>query len=156
MKKVSFLAGRWEGTEWVLMQDGRRQTCESSDLAEARLNGTVFLFQGTVKVKTSPETDPIVVYEGIGVLSYDVSTQHYRLLHFGTDGSYEDYECRLAGKTLHCERRDKENVLVRVTLGVDDAGRWIEGGEQSQDGKNWRETFGTQMSKVAAGPGGGQ
>lgn len=156
MSKVGFLQGRWEGTERVMMQDGRRQDCLSSDFAEAKLNGTVILFQGTLKVRMSPGTDPIIVYEGIGILSYDENAQNYRLVHFGSDGSNEAYECKLSGKTLLCERRDRDYSFVHITLGVDDMGRWIERGERSEDGKKWHDTFSTQMSKTAMRSNSGQ
>ncbi len=152
INRVGFLAGRWEGTECVLMPDGKRQDCLSSDFAEAKLNGTVLVFEGVLKVKISPETNPLVVYEGLGILSFDENAQKYRLQHFGTDGITEVYECILSGKTLQCERRDKENAFVRVFLGVDNTGQWSERGERSQDGKTWHETFVTQMSKVGVHP----
>jgi hypothetical protein len=148
IKKAGFLAGYWEGTEWILMPDGRKQNCIAADTAEFKLNGTLILFRGGIKVKISPEAAPFVVYEGIGILTYDENLEKYRLTHFGTDGACEIYECTLSGRALHCERRDKDNAFVRITLGVDESGRWIERGERSQDGKTWTETFETQMSKA--------
>jgi len=148
IKKAGFLAGCWEGTEWVLMPDGRKQNCIAVDSAEFKLKGTLLVFQGGLKVKISAEAVPFVVYEGMGILSYDENLEKYHLTHFGTDGAYEIYECILSGKSLHCERRDKDNALLRITLGVDEAGRWIEKGERSQNGKTWIETFETQMSKT--------
>ncbi len=149
IKKIEFLTGNWKGTEWVLTPDGMKRNVESYDFAETKLKGTVILFQGAVKVKISESGDPMTVYEGLGLLSYNENTQKYRLQHFGSDGSYEDYECSLTGKTLFCEQKDKNNTTRRITIMVDDAGRWIEKGERLQDGRTWTQFFETQMDKTA-------
>jgi hypothetical protein len=51
IKKVEFLTGEWKGTEWVMSADGMKRNVESYDFAENKLNGTVILFQGKLKVK---------------------------------------------------------------------------------------------------------
>ncbi|MFI5143954.1 MAG: hypothetical protein ACHQJ4_00030 [Ignavibacteria bacterium] len=150
LKKIEFLTGNWKGTEWILTPDDMKRNVESTDIAEFKLNGTVILFQGTVKVKMPGSSDPVTVYEGIGLLSYDENIQKYRLQHFGSDGSYADYECILTDKTLVCESKDTKNIITRVTIGLDDSGFWKEKGERSEDGTTWNQYFETRMEKIPA------
>ena len=147
--KVEFLTGNWMGSEWLITPDGMKRTVESTDIAETKLNGTVILFQGGVKAKFSESGDPVVVYEGLGMLSYNDKTQKYRLQHYGTDGSYADYQCTLNGKTLLCEQADNSGTINRVTISVDENGQWVEKGERSLEGNQWLQYFETTMSKVA-------
>ena len=49
---------------------------------------------------------------------------------------FEAYEFILFGKSLVCQRRDKENSFVRITLGVNDTGHWVQRAMLSGLGEN--------------------
>jgi hypothetical protein len=63
-------------------------------------------------------------------------------------GHWTGDDCQLTGRGLLCERRDGADILNRVTIGVDEAGRWVERGERSRDGATWTTYFETEMSRT--------
>jgi hypothetical protein len=54
MGKVSFLAGRWEGSGWFQMGPGPKQEFTQTEVVEPKLDGLVFLVEGIGTSKADP------------------------------------------------------------------------------------------------------
>lgn len=139
MKKLHYMAGRWEGTGWM-ERDGRRTTFTGSETIQSKLNGLVLLVEGKFTGKAPDKEEEVVVHETLGVLSFDQRANTHRFRTYLANGISGDHEVKLIEGGWQWGFQFPAGA-VRYTIKVDKPDEWSEVGEFSADGKTWKQVF---------------
>src|SRR5688572_12803039 len=82
MKPFAFWAGHWQGEGSIQMGPGEPKKSKVDEHLEFKLDGTVLLIEGMGK--SVPENN--IVHHALGVVSFDQSSNEYRLNSYLKDG----------------------------------------------------------------------
>lgn len=122
MAPFAFMIGEWEGDAWYTQAGNQRQHIRQAENVQPMLGGSVLLIQGTGRDDAGE-----VVFQALGVLSYDAQASTYHLDAWNdgrhiradvtpVDGGF-DWGFEAGGRTIRYEMR------------LDEDGRWHETGE---------------------------
>jgi len=138
MKKLDFLIGEWSGEGW--MQRGpQRDTFTSHETVAFRAGGFAILVEGAHK---SPDASE---FGAIGIITFDETSGSYKFHSQSSEGKGGDSEMKLIGDRVV---QWSPAPVVRYTLDFTKGGRWIETGEYSRDGKEWKKFFEMTLERV--------
>jgi hypothetical protein len=144
MKKLEFLLGEWKGESWTELVPGKRSTSQGTETVQSKLNGLLLAIEGIHRRKGGE-----VVHNAFAVVSYDAKAKQYRVQAYTDRGQYTEAQAKVADKRLEWGFTIPQFGDVRYIITVDDKGRWLETGEVSQDGKEWRKFFEMTLERVA-------
>ncbi|MEP7337072.1 MAG: hypothetical protein ABI977_04960 [Acidobacteriota bacterium] len=149
MKKLEFLTGDWKGEGWIDMGPGGRSTFKQTEAVQSKLNGTVIIVEGLGTGKLASSGQEGVVHNALAVISYDSSAKKFLFRAFRADGNYIDANVTMGEKGLIWGfRNPQQGGEIRYTIKLTDAGQWLEIGEFSTDGKQWRKFFEMTLQRV--------
>ena len=142
MKKLAFLAGRWEGTADLTQgQGGRAMTLNQSEDIRFKIGGTVLLIEGTGRQPPTADgkLGP-VVFEALAVITYDPAKKGYVMRAF-TERGYVNPEIEIGEEELIWRFDTPDGVgKARYHIMIDEQRRWRETGEFSRDGgETWQK-----------------
>jgi hypothetical protein len=142
MKKLEFLTGDWKGEGWIEMGPGSRSTFKQTEAVQSKLNGTVMIVEGLGTGKLASSGQEGIVHNALAVISYDSAAKKFLFRAFRADGNYIDANATIGDKSLVWGfRNPQQGGEIRYTIKLSDAGQWVEIGEFSMDGKQWRQFF---------------
>ena len=121
LQPFAFLVGDWAGSAWYASPGGERNQVYQTEHVQVKLGGQVLLVEGTGRAD-SPDGE--IVFEALGILSYDAQTHQYHLDAWN-DGRYV--------------RADVTPVEGGFDWGFDAGGRQIRYEMRLEDGR-WHET----------------
>jgi hypothetical protein len=150
MRKLDFLAGRWEGPATFQTGKGQAQSLRQTELVQFKLKGAVLLVEGTGRRTgaDAPDGDD-VAFNALGVISYDPATKEYRIKTYTMEGRTVETELKLQGKGVVWSFKTPQNSgEVRHTMKLTDKGEWHEVSEFSRDGKTWFKTVEMTLTRV--------
>jgi hypothetical protein len=148
MKKLAFLAGKWEGTGSLRRGPGEQAQAKVTEVATFKLQGSVLLLEGRGVAKT-PEGADLVVHDALAVLSFDRVKNRFVIRTYRAGGEMLEPEIEVADRKIIWQFDEPRAGRIRFTLTVGDDGLWREIGEASRDGKNWFPFFGMQLKKIS-------
>jgi hypothetical protein len=120
MQKLSFLAGKWEGTSTVMRGPGQSLELVQTEEIEFRNNATVLVIKGSGREKATGK----IVFEALGVVSWDEEKREFTIRAY-SDGRKVDsvFESDGAGFAWGF---DTGPVKIRHVMRLSEAGEWVE------------------------------
>jgi hypothetical protein len=139
MRKVSFLAGRWEGEGWAQMGPGGREEFLQTEEVVWKLDSLVVQIDGLGRKKSPDGSAGAVSHQALGVLSYDEPGARYRFLAYTAEGRVADATATVAERSLVWSFGVPGGIQIRYTIMIDEKDQWQEIGEFSPDRENWTQ-----------------
>jgi hypothetical protein len=148
MKKLDFLAGKWNGEATVTRGKDKLSLKQTEDV-EFRLGGTVLLIEGKGTGKRAGQDKEELVFNALAVISYDPEAKRYAIKAYRAEGQSVDAILTLTDKGFVWGFKDPQRgTQVRYTMKLTDKGEWHEVGEYSPDGKAWTQFFEMTLTRV--------
>lgn len=140
IKKLDFMTGEWEGSGWHQIGQ-KRSEFTSKERVRPAAGGTAILVEGNHQASDG-------TFEALGVISWNESTKSYEFRSHTSEGRAGLSDLKITG-----ERRVEWTFAVpqgqiRYTLDTGDGNRWVEVGEFSRDGKEWRKFFEMSLKRI--------
>lgn len=143
MEKIRFMEGNWKGSGWIQMGPQLHEFTQTEAVV-FHANGTTLTIDGLGRAADNPDE---IIHQAFAVISYDQTADKYLMRAIRADGNHVDadfavntdgsitwgFEHPMAGKIRYTIRHD--------------AGKWIENGAMSRDGKNWTPFFEMQLER---------
>ena len=149
MKKLDYLAGKWKGEATVSMDPKETKTVTQTEDVQFKLNGTVLLVEGVGRGKLPGKDEEGVLFNALGVMSYDAQTKKYKVKAYRSEGQSVDADLTLAEKGFVWGFKEPtRNLEVKYTMTLTAKGEWHEIGEFSQDGKTWTKFIEMTLTRV--------
>lgn len=145
MKAFQFMEGNWEGTGWIVDQDGKKESLVKESVAY-ETGGTIMVFRGKGYKPEGGENT--LVHDALGVMYFDVMEKKYRLHSFINRGMNTIAEVELLdpGKFVWSFRAGPVNT-IRYTLTYENE-IWTEVGEMVDASGAARVFFGMELRKA--------
>ena len=137
MAKISFLAGEWKGSGWIMRQDRKKHFFEQWERVVLTLDGTAIFIEGVGK----QEVDTI--HHALAIINYDLEKQEYNFRSYLKDGKSGDSKMELIDKKLYWY----PTSFIRYIISVNDHNEWVEIGEINK-ADNWYQFFEMKLSKI--------
>jgi hypothetical protein len=141
MKKLSFLAGQWQGEGWFDVGPGQRRTFKQTETVQSKLDGLLLVVDGLGKGRLPGSQEEVVIHNAFAVVSYDEAAKRFRWHAYRADGLFVDAETTVAENQMVWSFANPRGGKVRFTIKLTDKGRWHEIGEFSADGNAWGQFF---------------
>lgn len=154
IRKLDFLVGEWQGEGWIEFVPGQRRTSKVKEVAQSKAGGQVLMIEGLGKAKLPAKEQEVVVHDAFALAWYDSDAKRFRMQAFRAGGgavdsvTAVDADIAVSDRNLVWGFRDSRAGQIRFSIKLDEAGRWFEIGELSQDGKSWRKFFEMTLQKV--------
>ena len=146
MKSLASWAGHWQGESSIQMGPGEPKKSKVDEHLEYKLDGTVLLIEGVGK--SIPENK--IVHHALGVVSFDQSTNEYRLNSYLKDGRNAQAWLKIIEDNKYQWGFDTPNGKIKYSITIDPAKKtWNEIGEISNDnGVTWLKFFEMNLKKI--------
>lgn len=141
MDRLAWMVGTWQGAGWMQMGTERHET-DVTETIISKLDGRVLILEG---VGTS---NGEVKHHAVAMLTYDPGDNVYRMRSVLHDGRTVDAIGTWNDDAFSWGFDPPQGGSVRYTLHHDAAGRWVEKGEFSRDGKTWMPFFSMTLERV--------
>ena len=145
MKKVQWLAGKWEGEGWMMFGPEEKHTFTQTETVTSKLNGLLLTIEGLGTVVESK-----IIHNAFAVLSFDSENQRFVMRAHKVDGAFTEADALVDdnGDFIWGFNHPYAGEL-RFTIRQNDKGQWYEIGEVSSDnGKSWFQNFEMLLNKV--------
>ena len=150
MKKVQWLAGKWEGEGWMMFGPEEKHTFSQTETVTSKLNGLLLAIEGLGTVGESEEGESKIIHNAFAVLSFDSENQRFVMRAHKADGAFTEADALVDdnGDLIWGFNHPYAGEL-RFTIRQNDKGQWHEIGEVSSDnGKSWFQNFEMLLNKV--------
>jgi len=127
MKKLEFLAGKWQGPASVWRGPGEPMRITQSENIQFKLDGLVLLMEGDGRNAEGKR-----VFGALATVSYDETTSTYRFRAFN-DGHFLDTELKVETNGFSWGYTAGP-LKVSNTMRVNEAGEWVETTESVYNG----------------------
>lgn len=131
MNKLSFMTGSWEGTGWIQMGNGSKETFKVSETVQKKLRGLVYLIEG------HGTTGGDTTHNAIAIISWDAEKKEYSFESHTFDGRSADASAVLEGKNFTWGFDIPGRGKIRYDLKITEDNKWNEKGFFSPDGDTW-------------------
>lgn len=149
MKKLDFLVGNWQGSGWMLIPGGKRETFQINESVQMKLGGLVLLVEGLGKSKDDKTGADRIVHNALATLSFDPREKLYRWRTFTMQGNSADTIAQIGDKSFIWGFKNPQAGDIRYTITLNEKGNWFEIGEFSRDGgKTWTKFFEMELQKI--------
>ena len=150
MKKVQWLAGKWEGEGWMMFGLEETHTFFQIETVTSKLNGLLLVIEGLGTVGTSDEEESTIIHNAFAVLSFDSKNQRFVMRAHKEGGAFTEADALVDdnGDFIWGFNHPFAGEL-RFTIKKNDKGQWYEIGEVSNDdGNSWFQNFEMLLNKV--------
>lgn len=131
MRRLAWLAGRWQGLATYQLGPGGSRTANQTEIVEAHADGAVLAIDGLGLENGD------TVHHAFAVINYDAAAKQYRIRTFLKNGIWSDPEIQVADGRI-VWGFSAQGRTVRYTIVRTPAGEWHETGEWTMDGTTWR------------------
>jgi hypothetical protein len=153
MKKLDYLAGKWKGEATTSLGPKETKTITQTEDVQFKLNGTVLLVEGVGRGKLPGKDEEGVLFNALGVMSYDAQAKKYKVKAYRMEGQSVDADLTLTEKGFVWGFKEPQRgVEVRYTMNLTAKGEWHEVGEYTLDGKAWTKFIEMTLSRVKEKP----
>jgi hypothetical protein len=149
MKKLEFLAGKWAGDATVTVGPKDTRTVKQTEDVRFKLDGTVLLLEGTGRGKLPGKDEEGVLFNALGVISYDAAAKKHKIRAYRLEGQSVDADLVVTDKGFVWGFKEpKSGVEVRYTMTLTPKDEWHEVGEYTPDGKTWTKFMEMTLTRV--------
>ena len=150
LKKFESWAGHWQGEGYMQMGPGPAKKSSVDEHLEFKLDGTILLIEGIGKAVDEQTPNPKVVHHAMAILSFDQTTNEYKLNSYLKDGRSTQAWLTIVDDGKYQWGFDVPNGKIKYSITVDAAKKtWNEVGEFSNDnGTSWMKFFEMNLKKV--------
>jgi len=148
MRKLDFLVGEWTGEATVQM-GARPERVLQTENVQAKLDGKVLVIEGLGRRKNADGTPGDVVHDALGVISWNEAKKNYRFATWLANRPDVEAAMEVTGPDQVKWWADTPNGgKMRYTISLTESGEWLETGEFSQDGVQFKPFFAMRLKKV--------
>ena len=148
MKKLDFLAGKWEGEATLFRGKEQTKFTQTEDV-RYKLDGVLLQVEGVGRGKLPGKDEEGVLFHALGVISYDAPAKRYRIKAYRVDGQAVDADLVLTDAGFVWGFREPaRGVEIRYTVMHTAKGEWYQVGEHSPDGRNWTKFIEMTLTRV--------
>lgn len=144
MARLSFLVGSWKGDAWTQMGPQREEMTQTESVA-AHLDGLVIVIDGEGRLKSNPDK---IVHLAFATITYDPGTKGYRVLAVRKDGKSVDATGAFTEDGAFQWGFAMMGGSVRFLIRLTEAGEWLETGEFSADGTEWKQYLEMRLKRA--------
>jgi hypothetical protein len=149
MKKLDYLAGKWKGDATVMTGPKDTKAIKQTEDVQFRLEGTVILVEGIGRGKLPDKDEEGVLFNALGVMSYDAQVKKYKIKAYRMEGTSVDADLTLTEKGFVWGFKEPQRgVEVKYTMTLTPKGEWHEIGEYTLDGKAWTKFIEMTLTRV--------
>ncbi len=149
MKKLDYLAGKWKGDATVIRGPKDTRIVKQTENVQIKLDGTVLLVEGVGRGKLPGKDEEGIVFQALGVMSYDTEAKKYKLKAYRNEGQSVDADMTVTEKGfIWGFKEPKSGVEIRYTMTLTPKDEWHEIGEYSLDGKTWTKSIEMTLTRV--------
>jgi hypothetical protein len=149
LKKLDWFIGKWEGGGWVAGTNGVRMEMKLSSECQPKLGGTVLLSESLLSVSRPGERLKTVVDGALGIIFWDEKSSSFRMRNHRIDGEFTEAALVVEGRSFQSRQPSAiRGGEVRFNFKVDDQERLILRGEESKDGKEWKQFLEFTLQRV--------
>jgi len=125
MKKLSFLAGKWEGEGWMRMGPGEPLKFTGTETVQVKLQGKALLVEGLFR----GVSDKKVIHETLAVITYDEGQKKYRFNTYLFNRPNGEFELELLDQGFRWSLQPAGGPKAQYTMKLTPEGSWHEIGE---------------------------
>jgi hypothetical protein len=147
MQRLDFMTGDWKGEATVSMGPGTPERVAQTERIRSKLGGEVLLIEGLGQRLHEDGTVGAVVHDALAVVSWDEAKKAYRFSTYVAGRGTGETTIELTGPRTAVWGMTTPQGRMRYTIDVSEAGEWVEVGEFSRDGQNWRKFIEMRLKK---------
>ena len=156
MRKLSWLAGRWEGTATVAPQGGRPiPPVRQDEWVEYKVEGTAMLVEGRGSLRGPGGEAGQVIFRALATITYDPPSQKY-VMRAHTEMGHVEPRVEVGDREMtwsFTAGPPGGERHIRYHIRLDEQGRWHETGETSTDGgRTWSPLIELVLTRVGDVP----
>ena len=125
MQQLNFMTGKWTGCGWMVHPDQIRSTFTQEEEIAFELNGRVMLLKGVGR-----DEEGTIRHNALAVISYDSSTDAYKMMSYLEDGRFTEATMELLGAGKVKWGFEVEGGTISYLIDIKD-GKWKEDGSFS-------------------------
>ncbi|MEO7212256.1 hypothetical protein [Mucilaginibacter sp.] len=135
VSKLAFIAGKWAGKGWMMMQSGR-ESFNQTENVQMKLDSTIVLIEGLGKANGK------MIHNALAFITFN-KAGGYNFRSYLATGREGQFKAELIGSKIHWYPTEN----MRYIIELNDKGQWFETGEMNRDGK-WLKFFEMTLDKV--------
>ena len=144
--KLSFIAGEWQGTGWMMTRNGK-EFSSVTEKAECKQNCSIIVVTGLGTKTDSLTNEIITVHDAFGIITYDKKTgEHFMRAYKNGEVTESEIEF-IAEKIIRWSTHSPTGGAIRFTADFSEPGKWKERGEFSREGTNWMRILEMELEK---------
>lgn len=146
MARLKFMSGSWKGTGWMEFAPGNRQSFESTEQVDLKLDGLLLLVEGIHHVNLPGNPQGMKVHHALATITYDPGRRDYQVRATKANGEQVEARGRMTDGAFVWGFHDPRLGHLRFTIRLKD-GKWHETGERSADGSTWTRYIEMNLTK---------
>ncbi len=123
MKKLSFLAGKWEGDGWM-QQGPQKQNFKGAEHVQIKLQGKALLVEGLFMNPDSKKT----IHETLAVITFDEKSGKYKFNTYLFNRPNGEFDLQAQENGFTWQMKPGNDMVIDYTMKLE-AGVWHEVGE---------------------------
>ena len=136
ISKLEFLIGNWEGSGWMMGQNGKSEF-NQTEVIKYKLDSTVIFIEGkgTVQGRT--------IHNAMALVTYDKKENRFSFRSYLQNGQQGEFKAELSGNKFYWYPSES----VRYTIWLNKEDQWYEKGEY-KNGGNWIQFFEMTLNRT--------
>ena len=136
IKKLNFLFGEWDGNAKIRFSPTEEYPFTIHESASYKLDSTAFYIEGIAKIDIGGEER--IVGQGLGIITYDLKANEYRMLHCEANGATFSAPVTIENNKMDYYSTDSNGLKLHVKINVGKDGVWTETVDKYEEGKGWQ------------------
>jgi hypothetical protein len=146
-EKLSMMTGEWEGSGWMMLQDGTKSEFDQTEKVYFKLSNTLLIIEGRGIDKESGS----LIHDAYAVIKYQPEEDLYRFESFLSNGNGTITKGKLENEDTFVWWMDQASgSRIIYTIDFSEEGTWKETGEYlaAPEAENGRKFFEMTLRKV--------
>jgi len=136
ISELSFIAGNWKGSGWMMGRDGEKHTFQQTEKVQFKLDNTVLFIEGVGK------SDGMIIHNAMAIVSYTKADDNYTFQSYLQNGRKGEFKAEMVDGKFYWYPGEN----IRYVISLNDEGRWYEVGEMNREG-TWFQFFEMTLDK---------